>query len=45
MKRKTKSNKNQITKIDIARWIAVLPATLVAFSIYATITLEFLYKF
>lgn len=45
MKRKTKSNKNQITKIDIARWIAVLPATLFAFSIYATITLEFLYKF
>lgn len=42
---KKKSDKsNQVNKLDIARWIAVLPVTLVALSIYTTVMLNFIYK-
>ncbi len=37
--------KTQTTKLDIARWIAVLPITVIALTLFATFFIELLYKF
>ncbi len=36
--------KTQTTKLDIARWIAVLPITVIALTLFATFFIELLYK-
>jgi hypothetical protein len=38
------SKKNQITKLDIIRWIAVLPVAFIAIGIYSIFILDLLYK-
>lgn len=38
------AKKNQITKLDIARWIAVLPATILGIIIFSTLFISMLYQ-
>ena len=37
--------KNQITKLDIARWIAIFPLTIIAILLYIKIIIDSLYRF
>ena len=38
------AKKTQITKLDIARWIAILPATVIALTLFAAFFIELFYK-
>lgn len=38
------SKKNQITKLDIIRWVSVLPVAVIAIGIYSIFILDLLYK-
>ncbi len=38
------AKKNQITKLDIVRWIGVLPVAVIAIGIYSIFILDLLYK-
>ena len=38
------AKKTQITKLDIARWIAILPITIIAIVLFATVFVWLLYK-
>ena len=43
--KKIMPKQNQITKLDIARWIAIFPLTIIAILLYIKIIIDSLYRF